>query len=293
MKTGIQKVACKGLWINSASVGFHSSTEIVLKKQDRNLRVECQTDAPRPTPITAEAYLRAVIEVSDTKAFKSLELTTGRVAHIKALSVDGTGLVGHFIITGIWMPENESDSPYVVTIQASTNSVHGCWEVSDTATAKQKTEDERPAPLTEEKLTINIGKLAKEMETLESTIEVKGYNVKIELTRNFDALHFCVTSKRGSMGTIERCICPIEVTGRIAEIEDYIEVLKQGLVRYGKAYPKFVELKRERDALVAKRYVLRTKEDVDTAKYKLEEAERIFERALVQQQKSKDNTVGK
>jgi len=150
------------------------------------------------------------------------------------------------------------------------------------------TTDTCPEPYTEEELTDGIRKLAKEMETLESTIEVDGNRAKIELVRNFDDLHLCVTSNRDPAEKVERFILPTEVSGRIRELESYTGVLKEALHRYGNAYPKFVELKCERDALVAKRYVLRTKEDVSIAQQELREAERIFERALAQQRKAKE-----
>lgn len=282
MNTNRSTIACKELWINSASVGLRPDAEILLKPNDSYLLAHPNTELSQLTPSTAKAYLYTVIEVSDAKAFKSLGLVRGRVAHIKALSVDGTGLVGHFIITGIWLPENESDFPYAVSLHATTDSVHCCWEMVGTAT------DACPEPHTEEELTINIRKLAKEMETLESTIEVKDCSAKIELARNFDDLHLCVTSNRDPAEKVERFILPTEVSGRIRELESYTGVLKEGLHRYGKAYSKFVELKCERDALVAKRYVLRTKEDVSIAQQELREAERIFERALAQQRKAKE-----
>ena len=393
MNTNRSTIACKELWINSASVGLRPDAEILLKPNDSYLLAHPNTELSQLTPSTAKAYLYTVIEVSDAKAFKSLGLVRGRVAHIKALSVDGTGLVGHFIITGIWLPENESDFPYAVSLHATTDSVHGCWEMVGTATDKEGTDrynvackelwiDEVPvaflpgtymipptrdndtvhmhiriraaetlkslgmgiekavhikalsvdgkmvkgyfnilhmesqnnplddtrvvtlkvAPnfgklscsnepvelLTEEDLTINIRKLAKEMETLESTIEVKDYSAKIELARNFDDLHLCVTSNRDPAEKVERFILPTEVSGRIRELESYTGVLKEALHRYGNAYPKFEGLKYVRDALVAKRYVLRTKEDVSIAQQELREAERIFERALAQQRKAKE-----
>ena len=79
MNTKTYNIACKELWINSASVGLRPDAEILLKPHDSYLRAHPNTELSQLTPSTAKAYLYTVIEVSDAKAFKRLGLVRGRL----------------------------------------------------------------------------------------------------------------------------------------------------------------------------------------------------------------------
>lgn len=125
MNTYFQEMACKELWMGGASVGFHPDMEIVVRETQKTpIKYFCGDPwllLDLVPPDTVKACISFTAEVSDAKAFAALEVGAGRTKKIKVCMVDGTILVGRFIITAIGYPDNDGDAPYAVTMHATTD----------------------------------------------------------------------------------------------------------------------------------------------------------------------------